>query len=358
MSGELPGPVSAVVCNYNGERYLEGCLDSLLALEGELDEVVVVDNGSDDDSLALLERYPEVRVVKLGKNYGPCRARNEGMRAAKNRWVLAVDNDAILQRDNLRLLREAIRDHPGSVAAQPRSVFAGETDRVHYDGGHFHYGGLISLRNFYRPLAEAEGEGAVPVDALIGIAILLDRDRVLEFGGYDESFFILFEDYDLALRLRIAGLTILSVENAIVLHRGGTPGISFRRGKEYPAVRAYYHSRNRWLLLAKNHAWRTLFLSLPGLLAYELAWALFTLIKGNIGALLLGKMAFFRDLPAALRERKKIQARRRLADGELLVGGPLTVTPELERGKGPRLVLSVLDGFLAGWWRLVRPLCR
>ena len=113
------GPVSVVVCNYNGEAYLPACLDAILALEGGIDECIVVDNASTDGSLALLaERYPAVRVVQMGRNAGPAAARNEGMRQARNRWVLAVDNDAVVTPDLLTRLRRAAEAGDGSLEAR------------------------------------------------------------------------------------------------------------------------------------------------------------------------------------------------------------------------------------------------
>src|SRR5262249_36806372 len=95
--------VSAVVCNYNGERYLEDCLRAVLAQEP--DEVLVVDDASTDGSVALVRaRFPAVEVLVLDRNRGPCAARNAGMRAARQRWVLAVDNDAVLEPDVLAKL--------------------------------------------------------------------------------------------------------------------------------------------------------------------------------------------------------------------------------------------------------------
>ena len=82
------GPVSVVVVNWNGERYLDACLASVAGLEGGVGEVLVVDNASTDGSLACLrERHPSVRVIRLDRNDGPARARNAGMRAAANRWA-------------------------------------------------------------------------------------------------------------------------------------------------------------------------------------------------------------------------------------------------------------------------------
>ena len=348
--------ISVVVCNYNGEEYLSECLRSIVSMEAEVDEILVVDNASEDGSVALVrEHFPEVRVLALPSNGGPCVARNAGMRAARNRWVLAVDNDAILRPDVLGKLREAIEQHPGAVAAQTRNVFAVEPSRVHYDGADFHYLGLLSLRNFYQPVAEAKGVGTIPSSGLIAITILMDRDAVLACGGYDEDFFILFEDFDLALRLRIAGHELLSVEDAICLHRGGTPGISFRGGS-YPKIRAFYHSRNRWLLLAKNYRLRTILVALPGILFYEAVWTLFTLRKGHIKAHVAGKLSFLRALAGLRGKRLRVQRMRRVRDRELLVAGPLTFSPELLQKASARAIVRVLDVVISSWWRVARGL--
>ncbi len=350
------GPISAVVCNFQGQDYLPECLGALLALGEQLDEILVVDDGSTDGSLALLAReFPSVRVHALATNGGPCRARNEGLARAKNRWVLAVDNDAVLAPDVLSKLRAALEADESAVLAQPRSVVAHEPTRVHYDGGQFHYVGLFALRNFYRPLAEAEGQGVVEVDGYISICGLMDRQRVLELGGFDELLFILFEDFDLSWRLRLAGERLLSVEDALVRHKSGTPGISFR-ASQYPERRAFFHSRNRWLVMLKCHAGWTLLVSLPGILLYELAWLLFTLKAGHAKSYLHGKLAFFRHLPRTLANRQRIQAGRRVRDSRLLVGGPLTLSPQLvvdPRGARSARLLSAL---LAAWWACARRL--
>ncbi|MEO0651376.1 MAG: glycosyltransferase family 2 protein [Planctomycetota bacterium] len=358
VDGTRVGPVSAVVCNFNGEDYLPECLDALLALSPPPDEVIVVDNGSTDRSRELLaERYPQVQVLALGTNGGPGVARNAGMRAARNRWVLAVDNDAVLEPDVLERLRAALEGDPRAVIAQPRSVCHHDPATVHYDGGQFHYVGLFALRNFFRPLAEAEGQGTVAVDGYVSICGLIDTEVVLAHDGYDEGFFILFEDYDLSLRLRLAGHRILSVEDALVLHKHGTPGISFRE-QQYPRRRAFFHSRNRWLLMLKCHGAWTLLVSLPGIVVYEAAWLVFTARAGHLGAHLKGKWAFLRLLPDTLRKRGRVQGARRVRDSELLVGGPLTLTPQIVAKPTAARLARALNGCLQAWWTLVRPLVR
>lgn len=352
------GPISAVVCNYNGREHLPPCLAALRAQTRALDEVLVVDNASTDGSRDVAAReMPQARIVALERNDGPCPARNRGLELARNGWVLLVDNDAVLAPDVLEKLERAALARPDAALVQPRSVVDSDPATVHYDGGALHYCGLFSLRNFFRPLGRAEGEGVVEVGGAVSVALLARREVVTELGGFDPAFFILFEDLDLSMRLRSAGHAILSVEDAICRHRGGTPGISYRGSIDYPERRAFLHSRNRWLHLVKNHSLRTLVLTSPALALYELVWALFTLRSGTFGGYLRGKRALLGSLQELQRRRKDVQRRRVVRDRDLLVGGPLTIAPQLDSGGAPSLALRALDSVLRAWWRCVRGLC-
>ncbi|MBL8861471.1 MAG: glycosyltransferase family 2 protein [Planctomycetes bacterium] len=351
------GPVSVVVVNWNGAAYLEACLSAVRALSGQVGEVILVDNASTDDSLALVrERFPEVRVLALPVNAGPCPARNAGMRAARQRYVLALDNDAVVRPDVLEKLARAAAADASIAIAQPRSVFAAEPSRVHYDGGAFHYAGLIALRNFYAPLERARGAGTLDVDCAVAVALLVDRDRLLGLGGYDESMFILFEDLDLSYRLRACGARIVSVEDALVDHQGGTPGLSFREGPSYPGSRVFQHSRNRWTFLAKCYRRRTLLVALPGIALYEAAWLAFAVLQGHAGDWWRGKRAFLRDGARRRADRARFQAARVVPDRELLVGGPLTITPALKASGARALCDALLSAALRAWWALARHL--
>lgn len=348
--------VTVVICNYNGEEHLPACLGALAGMRGDVAETILVDNASTDRSLEILARdYPHVRVLETGYNAGPCVARNLGLREAGTDLVLSLDCDAVVSEETLEKLLAA-QESTGAAIVQPRSVFDHEADRVHYDGGDFHFVGLIRLRNFYTPLVQALGEGVLDVDCAISVCLLLDREKVLALGGYDERYFILFEDYDLSYRLRSRGERIVSVEDTLVRHRAGTAGVSFRDGPRYPGKRVFYHSRNRWVFLAKNHELRTLLLTSPGWLFYDGVAFAFALLNGHPWAWFSGKLAALRLIAGLGADRRTVQGARRVPDGKLLVGGPLTVTPAVAGSSTKRVLLRLVDSVLKGMWRLMAPL--
>ena len=134
------GPISAVVVNYQGEAYLEACIRSIQAQSLPVAELIVVENASTDGSLNLLNtQFRGIETLRMVENVGACTARNVGMRAAKYRWVLLVDNDVVLADDTLEHLAAAVSVEEGAVMAQPRSLFKADPTRVHYDGGDFHF---------------------------------------------------------------------------------------------------------------------------------------------------------------------------------------------------------------------------
>ena len=359
------GPISAVVVNYQGEAYLEACIRSLKEQTIPPDEIVVVENASTDGSLNVLNTlFRDVVLLRMKDNVGACTARNVGMRGAKYRFVLLVDNDVVLEPDVLERLGQEMAARPDAVMAQPRSVYKDDSSRIHYDGGDIHYAGLISLHNFgversstlegdaSKGPATVRAQAVTEIDVAISLCLLVDKKEVIDAGGFDEAFFILFEDLDLSHRLRLAGHTILRVSDAVVHHDAGTAGISFREEADYPARRVFFHSRNRWLYMVKCHRLWTLFVTAPGILVYECAWFLFALKEGNAGAWLRGKAAFFRCFGEARRKRRGVQKRRKIGDRALLVGGPLTLSPNLAASRG--LAARMLDGVLRAYWYVCR----
>ena len=352
----MPEPITATVCTFNAEQDLQDCLQSLLDQRPTpFDEIMVVDNASTDGTVELVEReFPTVRLIKLETNAGPCPARNVGLKEARNRYVFQVDSDVVVLPDCVeRLRREMERDDDLAVVF-PRGLDAGDLGTVHYDGGSHHYAGVMALRHFYCPVEECAST-AEDVDAFVSLAALVDRDKLLEVGGYDPAFFILFEDADLSYRLRAWGYKIRSLPDAVVHHRAGTAGISFRGGNVYPARRLFLHSRNRWMVILKCYRLRTLILSMPGVLLLGVAYVLFAWTQGALLEYLKAKRSLIAHFPHFCRERKRLAAHRRIADRELLGAPDLTFSPKIERGRGGSMGERILTRILRAYWLLIRP---
>ncbi|MGE3175601.1 MAG: glycosyltransferase family 2 protein [Planctomycetota bacterium] len=350
--------ISAIVVNWNGKDHLARSLPALLAQQPPPDEVLVVDNHSDDGSREFVaERWPAVRVVDAGDNRGPCRARNLGVVHARHELCLLVDNDVVLHDGALAAMRAALERRPDAAMVQARSLCGDDGARVHYDGADVHFLGVLVLHNWYRPLAEAPWPDG-PVGAAIALCLLVRRQRYLDVGGFDEHLFILYEDNQLSYKVRLRGWTIWLAEGALCTHLAGTRGLSVRSaGDRYGGRRTLLHSRNRWYVLLTCLRWRTLVLTLPAQLLYGAIYAAFAHAGGNGLWWWRGKAQLVRLLPTALRARRAVQRGRVARDRDLLVGGRLTLNPGLADRGAKAAVKRWLDGGCDLWWRMVRRLC-
>jgi N-acetylglucosaminyl-diphospho-decaprenol L-rhamnosyltransferase len=355
----IPAPViSAIVVNWNGKDYLPACLDALLGQSPPPDEILVVDNHSDDGSREMVAaRYPGVRVLDTGSNQGPCTARNLGVQQARHDLCLLVDNDVVLQPGALAALLATLRSDPKAALVQARSLCGDDPTKVHYDSADLHFLGTLVLHNWYRPVAQApwpKGE----VGAAIALCVLIQKQPYLAVGGFDPNLFILYEDNQLSYKLRMRGHSVRLAEGALCLHLAGTQGLSVR-GKDahYSGRRTFLHSRNRWYVLLTCMRWRTLILTLPMQLLYGVVYAGFGLLRGQLGDWWTGKMELLRLVPVALRQRAVVQQGRTVPDRVLLVASPLTLNPGLAEGGGKGALRRLLDSAFACWWRLVRGAC-
>ena len=295
MSAEaLPG-VAVVIVNYNGEALLGDCLAALYAQTLAPQEIVVADNGSRDGSLALLRaQHPGVGVLALGRNLGFAGGANPGVRATTAPWVCVLNSDATPAPDWLAQLTAAPRDDRtwalGSV------LVSAATGRIESAGDQYSAAGYAYKLLRDHPLSDLPAE-PYPVFAAPGAAPVFRRDVFEALGGYEERFFLYYEDVDLAFRAVLAGWHALLVPSARVVHRLGATTKSHARARFYVArnslwcaVRCLPDARPRplarrwWLELRTNRPLR--------LAPIEVA----------------GRIAGLAGLPRALRERRAIQA--------------------------------------------------
>lgn len=319
--------------NYNGKAYLRESLPAALGQAGRFEEILLVDNGSTDGSLDLVEReFPAVRVVRMGANRGAGAARNAGIREARTDLILFLDNDVALLEGCVEHLVAALHDHPDAIVAAPSVVYAKFPDIVQYCGADNHYLGLMILCQENTPLAQADTR-IRRTDSLVTACFLIDRSRLPDDHPFDELYFYQMEDHDLGVRLRTLGHTILAVPQAHVLHGEGQAGLSIRGTGRYTPGRVYFLIRNRWLFLLKTYRARSLILLCPILLLYECAQLVVVIKKGWAREWARAARWIIREFPTLLALRRSVQKTRKVPDRELLSNGPIPFRTELTSGR-------------------------
>ncbi len=289
--------VAVVIVNYNGERLLPDCLAALAAQTLAPEEIVVADNGSRDGSAALLRvHFPAVRALELGRNHGFAGGANRGVRATSAPWVCVLNSDAMPAPDWLAHLTATPRDERtwalGSV------LVSAATGLIESAGDQYASEGYAYKLLRERPLDELPAE-PYRVFAAPGAAPLFRR-RVFDLlGGYEERFFLYYEDVDLAFRAALAGYHALLVPSARVVHRLGATTKSMARLRFY---------------VARNSTWCAV-RCLPDAAPRTLARRWLAELRANrprrfAAAEVAGRLAGLAGLPRALRERRAIQARR------------------------------------------------
>ena len=211
-----------MIPNWNGRRWLPDCLQSLAAQTRPPDEVIVVDNGSDDGSLEYLrDEHPTVRALAQGRNTGFAYAANRGIEAAAGELVALINTDVVLSPDWLQRMTAALTARPARRRRprQPARCCRCASPSVLYDAGDIlRRDGACEQRGRFMPDVGAYDAPGEVFGACAGAA-LYRRDAVLGVGGFDERYFAYLEDVDLALRLRLAGWTC-AYEPAVCWHAG------------------------------------------------------------------------------------------------------------------------------------------
>ena len=289
--------VAVVIPNYDGARWLPGVLESVAAQTVAPAEVLVVDDGSTDGSLALLaDRFPDVRVLALGANGGFARAANAGLRAVAAEAVALVNTDVVLAPDWLERATAALRAAPRAAAVATKLVDLADPTLLYDAGDVLRRDGACEQRGrFERDGGRYEAPGEV-FSACAGAA-LYRRAAVLDAGGFEERFGTYLEDVDLGLRLRLAGWRCRWEPRAVARHAGGGSSAALRHG---PGA---WVERNTLLLVARAFPARWLHL-----VAYrQLAWAWHAARAGGLRAHLAGMRMALPLLPAFLRERRALR---------------------------------------------------
>lgn len=242
---------SIVIVSWNGAGLLKECLASLNKQTLQEFDVILVDNGSVDNSLDIYSQLcPKGQLIQNKKNLGFAQANNQGidlaLSASDVKFVVCLNNDTIQDKDWLKNLIAYMTTHPKVGSAQGLVLSYKNHKIVDSTGVFLDTGYIPHQRGF-----ETEKEDTqIPIIGPSATASVYSRNALeatRERSGYfDKSFFAYVEDVDLALRIKLRGFETAYVKSAIVYHHGSATG------KKVSSKKMYWGARNLILLLSKN----------------------------------------------------------------------------------------------------------
>ena len=292
--------VRVIVVNWNGVRWLEGCFKALRAQHRPADECVLVDNGSTDGSVDYMRQaFPDVQIAPLGGNLGFAAGNNAGAAAATAEYLAFLNNDTRAQPGWLKALLRAIEHDPSIGLATSRIVYLDAPATVDSAGdGYLRVGGAFKHAHGRSATEVAQSR---EVFGACGAAFIIRRSLFEALGGFDEDFFMVYEDVDLSYRARLLGWRVVYAHDAVVEHAGSA---SMGRASD---TAVFYGQRNLEWTWLKNTPRALLWRTAIGHAVYGLAGGIAYARRGQIGVWLRAKWSALRGLRMALAKRRAVQ---------------------------------------------------
>jgi GT2 family glycosyltransferase len=320
MERNLP-LVTVIIVTLNNLNLLRNCLRSLFAQDYGAIEIVVVDNGSDEDVCGMLAaEFPEIRMVRLDKNYGFAGGNNRGIETAQGKYIALINNDAVAAPQWISSLVATAESDANIGAAASIIIDGNQPEVLDSCGVGIALDGMSRQAMRGMPVPQL----TQPAEVLLfsGCACLLRMESLKKVGLFDEDFFAYCEDTDLGLRLRRAGWKIVVAPGAYVHHYYSMTGGKFSLQK------VYWVERNHLWVAIKNFPWFLLTL-LPLVTAWRYLVQVYSVLRGTgelnrftesndlaaiVSAYLKAYTDMFEKLPSMLLKRRRFRKKHRLSN--------------------------------------------
>lgn len=302
---------SVIVVNYNGSEYISACLTSLINQDYANFEILLVDNGSTDNSLELVrQNFPSVRIVQNTENLGYSGAVNLAASKSSAKYISVLNMDVVVEPDWLHHLVSFLENNPNAGAVNPLILLADRPDTINALGQNVHVTGLGFNRMLNYPRSAADVNPR-RVSGLQGAALVMPRELFAAIGGMNQANFMYHEDVDVSWLINMVGYDIYCVPESVVYH-------DYSLGMK--AWKYYYLERNRWALMLCVYDWVTLAFLVPFFLLTEAMMIAYCLRSGK--SFLMAKRDAivwnWQNRERILSRRERIQAMRQCSDRHML----------------------------------------
>ena len=230
---------SIIIVSYNTEKLLKNCLKFIFATLLSSDfEVIVVDNNSSDNSLAMIEENfkDSVKVIRNEVNFGFAQANNQGSKIAQGKYLFFLNSDTIIKNNILGIIKKTFESDQKIGVLTPQ-LFLSSGAKQEHSYGQFPNPINLFINKFKKTTSNSNK--IFLVDWVSGAALIIRKDIFNKVSGFDEKFFMYFEDVDLCRRVSELGNKVAVIATATVVHLGGQSLTKNKTRKEY-----YYTSQD------------------------------------------------------------------------------------------------------------------
>jgi GT2 family glycosyltransferase len=309
--------VSIIIVHYRGYNILSRCIHSVLKTTYPNYELVVVDNGCDDDSIhsILMEYSGRIKVIHSEINLGFAKGNNLALRQVNGKYVVLLNNDTQVDPNWLQILVDSAESgYPSIAAVAPKLLSLRDPRYFEYSGacGGFLdvYGVPICRGRVFDLVEEDLGQynSTIPIFWATGAAFFARTDVIKALGMLDELLYAHMEEIDLCWRMQLAGYKVICNPNSVVFHLGG--------GTELEG-KFYLKQRNNLIMLLKNYSVPSLLRYFPARILLDCISMIYFLFEGkgsrsmNIAKSYLWLLS---NISLIARSRRHAQSCRRIPD--------------------------------------------
>lgn len=263
--------LSIIIVSYNTSKLLGECIGSVFKNTKRIRfEIIVVDNNSVDDSVGMLKKkYPNIRLIENKSNVGFGGANNQGLGAAKGKYILFLNSDTLVKGEALNEMINFMDDdkkigvlgpklllkdgsiQPWAISYNPNILRSLAEKPLGFLGKYFSNNKFFKIIAYLFTLRFWEHDETKEVDWVTGAALLMRKSILDRIGGFDTNFFLYFEDVDLCYRTKEAGYKVFFFPGSEIVHYGGSSVTSSSRQKEYYYQSQKYFYKKHYSLLSR-----------------------------------------------------------------------------------------------------------